>query len=212
MKMSQCFSETIFLNTCYISVHPRHKGVIFIQLSFPSSSSGTLYLEAHRGLAGRRGPSLLFLPFQQESHVKNQHWHSVLKPGLLYFPNALQNNEPLACLSSLKLFPEQRDSRALQGDHISSHPPWAGWVAWGSEPGWHNSSGCCLHLGDHSREPPVFSSWESFLPETHYFFFTKINILILFSLSLHLPEINNYFFPSGAPTSFKCLLESFTLT
>lgn len=201
MKMSQCFSETIFLNTCYISVHP-HKGTngwyfksgVKIQLSFPSSRSGTLYLEAHRGvhaswgLARRRGPSLLFLPFQQESHVKNQHWHSVLKPGLLSFQNALQNNEPLACLSPLKLLPEQRDSRAWQGD-LS----WEGWVAWGSEPGWQNSSGCCLHLGDHSREPPVFSSWESFLPETQYFFFTKINILTPFSLSLHLPETNNYF-------------------
>lgn len=55
---------------------------------------------------------------------------------------------------------------------------------------------------------------ESFLPATQYFFFTKINILTWFSLSLslHLPEINNYFFLSGAPTSFKCLLESCTLT
>lgn len=53
------------------------------------------------GLAGRRGPSLLFLPFQQDSLVRNQHWHSVLKPGLLCFQNALQHNDPVVLTESV---------------------------------------------------------------------------------------------------------------
>lgn len=94
------------------------------------------HLECTGGPAGRRGPSLLFLPFQQHRHVRNQCQHSVLKTGLLHFQNALQHNELLACLSSLKLFPEQRDSRSLQGWPHQLPPV----------PGRMDSSGCWARL------------------------------------------------------------------
>lgn len=147
------------------------------------------------GLSGRRGPSLLFLPFQQDSRQEPQLAFSP-KAWLAALPKCLAA-QWTRCLSVLTETVLRAEGTAghCRGDHISSHLSRAEWAARGTEPGWHNSSGRCLPLGNHSREQPVFSSWESFLPETQYFFSAKICILTPFSLSLHLPEINNYFFP-----------------
>ena len=147
------------------------------------------------GLAGRRGPSLLFLSFQQDRHVRNQRWHSVLKPGSLCFQNALQHNEPLACLPSLKLFSEQRAQQDTAGvtTPAPTCPGQNGQLGALSQTDT-TPAGAAFLWGIIQKNNLCSHPERVFYPELNTFSSLKY-VSSLHFLSLHLPEINNYFFP-----------------
>lgn len=105
------------------------------------------HLEVHRGVHCRGKRPLLALSPLAAGQSRQEPAPAFSPKAWLAFQNVSQHNEPLVCLSSLKLLPEQRDSRTSHGcpHQLPSVP--AGWVAQGTEPGWHSSSECSFIWG-----------------------------------------------------------------
>lgn len=79
------------------------------------------HLEVHRGVHCRGKRPLLALSPLAAGQSRQEPAPAFSPKAWLAFQNVSQHNEPLVCLSSLKLLPEQKDSRTSHGAHISSH-------------------------------------------------------------------------------------------
>lgn len=206
MKMSQCFSkrQVTWIHAVFQSIPIRAQNGDILRVVIKSSCVSQLqalghcmsHLEMHRGVHCRGKRPLLALP-PLAAGQSRQEPALAFSPKVLAFQNASQHNEPLACLSSLKLLPEQRDSRTSTSAPICP----SGMGGSGHWARLTHLQRVLLYLGDHSREYPVFSFWKFSTQNSLIFLHKNKYLHFVFFLSSSFRD--NYFSLSAAPTSFK---------